>query len=429
MISLFNRLTQTGITNELSFAEKRRIRILNRVIFLALIVKVIFLFSYATRQSPVWAAVQLIFIVSYISALYLNKSARYLFAKLLFTIVLSFDISINAIIIGPDAFTVYYLLGNFIFVFILFEKKIHFIFLSAFIFSCFILVKVAHQYIEPVLPLNTFYYFFDSTVMFGCIYLGMTFFTDQYRQYQSEIELKNLELQHQKLELEKLNQTKNKLFSIIGHDLRGPVGGLQSVVTLLKDNIITEDEFKSLTDQLKVSVDRVYEVQNNLLQWAHSQMEGISTKLTSVDLRKTVENIKELFSESLHTKKLLIQNNIDPALKVSADINQLNIILRNILSNAIKFSHPETIIECHAVVIDNDTVQISVRDHGVGIDVLEVQDILHPKFYKSRKGTNNEKGTGLGLIICKEFVENQGGKLWIDSEKGKGTTVNFTIKK
>lgn len=261
---------------------------------------------------------------------------------------------------------------------------------------------------------------------------GILLFTI-YRSGQRRKRINKLLLQHQEeikqrsIELEQLNQVKDKFFSIISHDLRSPMNALLGILNLLDNNQLKPEEFTQLTKELKIQFNHTKTLIGNLLDWALLQMDKLKIVPEKINLRTMVdENFKML--NSLHLKETNLVNQIQEGSMAWADMNMINLIFRNLILNGIKFTENGGSITVSAQDNGNEFT-ISIADNGVGINE-DIQKILFEKTtgYSSR-GTANEKGTGLGLILCKEFVERNGGKIWLTSEPSKGSTFFFTVKK
>jgi signal transduction histidine kinase len=254
-----------------------------------------------------------------------------------------------------------------------------------------------------------------------------------YRSGQRRIRINKMLIEHQEeikkrsVELEQLNQVKDKFFSIISHDLRSPINALSGILNLIDNKHLTQEEFVLLTKELKIQFDHTRTLINNLLDWALLQMDKLKIQPEKIDLSFLVESNFKLLS-SLHLKEMRLINLVKDGEIGWGDSNMINLVFRNLILNAIKFSETGGLIEVSAEVEGAHYV-VSVKDYGVGI-LPEVQKILFDKTsgYTTR-GTANEKGTGLGLILCKEFIEKNGGQIWLESEVGRGSTFYFTIKK
>jgi signal transduction histidine kinase len=255
-----------------------------------------------------------------------------------------------------------------------------------------------------------------------------------YRSGRRRIRINKMLLEHQaeikkrSVELEQLNQVKDKFFSIISHDLRSPMNALAGLLDLTEKKRLDQNEFAQLTRELRHQFNHTKTLINNLLDWTLLQMDKLKIQEDKVDLKTMVDENIRLF-QSMQQKETTINNNIPAGTIASADSNMVNLVLRNLILNAIKFTESGGIVNIEASPQNNDFLLISVADNGVGIEP-EVQSILFEKTSGySTRGTANEKGTGLGLILCKEFVERNGGKIWLESKPGSGTTIYFTLKK
>lgn len=229
-------------------------------------------------------------------------------------------------------------------------------------------------------------------------------------------------------ELHEINKTNTKLFSIIGHDLRGPIGGLQSILKMFADGEISTKELVSFIPKLKTDVDNISFTLNNLLSWGLNQLNGVVTKPKRVSLSYLVSNNIQLLSEIAKGKSIKIINQLPENTRIWADTNQIDIVIRNLLSNAIKFT-PENGLITIGAEEKSGMWQISVRDTGVGMTAEMQRSVFKDSSNITTYGTNNEKGTGLGLSLCKEMVYKNNGEIWVDSVPRKGTTFYFTVPK
>ncbi|WP_445384872.1 tetratricopeptide repeat-containing sensor histidine kinase [Robiginitalea sp. IMCC44478] len=244
----------------------------------------------------------------------------------------------------------------------------------------------------------------------------------------TELQEKKDILEVRKTELIANNETKTKLFSIIGHDLRGPIGALQGLLKMFKDGDVNKEEFLSFIPKLRADVDHIYFTLNNLLSWGQSQLNGSKTKPADVSLENIVEENINLLSEIAENKSIKIVSEVAPNTLLWSDPNHLDIIVRNLISNALKFTPENGMVTIKAVEKAAEW-EISIRDTGVGIDRMTLQKIFEEKSNHSTYGTANEKGTGLGLSLCKEMVENNNGTIWVESILRKGSTFYFTMPK
>lgn len=244
----------------------------------------------------------------------------------------------------------------------------------------------------------------------------------------NELKNKTTTLKEREEELKKIDKTKNQLFSIIGHDLRGPIGGLQGLLNLFANNEIPKSEFDSFIPKLKSDVDHILFSLNNLLSWGQAQLKNNVTKPSIIPLKNNVEDSIKLLAENAKKKQIQIINKINENAFVWVDSNQLDIIIRNLISNAIKFT-PENGTITLDTKQEEDYWKIWVSDTGVGMNKNISDRIFSSEEKVTTFGTNNEKGTGLGLSLCQEMVQNNKGEIWVESKLKKGTTFYFTIPK
>ena len=236
-------------------------------------------------------------------------------------------------------------------------------------------------------------------------------------------------IRRSEIKLKEANKSKEKLFSIIAHDLIGPIGTNKSIVDLIVGQVdeLSHDEIISLITSLKPSLDSTYSLIENLLSWARIQQNRLKPTRENILLNKLVEEVVELLHEQAQGKSIKLVIAGDKAIKVIADKNQLEIVLRNLLSNAIKFSHLDGIISISFDVIDGLT-EVKISDSGIGMSQEQIDSVLTGKgVTEVMRGTNNERGTGFGLVIVNEFIKNNGGELSVESKVGEGTTFVFTL--
>jgi signal transduction histidine kinase/Tfp pilus assembly protein PilF len=244
------------------------------------------------------------------------------------------------------------------------------------------------------------------------------------------LEVAHAAVQEKNGALLELNATKDKFFSIISHDLKGPLNSLTSFSGLLinHSDSLSKDEIKMLAQDLDKSLKNLFALLENLLEWSRSQTGNIQFTPEIFDLNAVLESNKALLDAQASNKQITIVNRCSTQLPVRADKNSITTVIRNLLSNAIKFTPPGGTIALDARA-EGGEIKVSVSDTGVGMPVEVVQKLFRIDTKHSTKGTANEKGTGLGLILCKEFVEKNGGSIGVESEVGKGSTFYFTLKK
>jgi AraC family transcriptional regulator, chitin signaling transcriptional activator len=237
------------------------------------------------------------------------------------------------------------------------------------------------------------------------------------------------EINAQKLELEKLNATKNKFFSIVAHDLKGPINSLSSFADLLANfaGVLSPEETQKIASDLSKAVKNTSNLTENLLTWARSQMENLTHTPENILLDHIIQENILLLTNAAKAKEITIVQQKVPDIEVVSDKDQLTFVLRNLISNAIKFTKAHGEIDIHVCQLDG-MAEISIADNGVGMPEEMVKEIFDIGTKHTTLGTAGEKGTGLGLLLCKEFIEKNGGKIWVASKQGKGSTFTFSLR-
>ena len=236
------------------------------------------------------------------------------------------------------------------------------------------------------------------------------------------------ELHEKTKELEKLNKSKDRFFSIIAHDLKNPFNALVSYTSLLQTDFdtFTKDELIQIVTDLNDATEKGFALLENLLYWTRSQTNRIKVYKTFFDLKRIVDNVIGLAKPNLSAKSQTMEVEIDEGLKVYADKDMIATVIRNLIFNSIKFSHPNSVIRIEGKK-KGLNVQVSVIDHGVGVDADKQHEFFNYEENTTTPGTDGETGSGLGLLICREFIEKNDGLIWVESEPGKGATFRFTI--
>jgi PAS domain S-box-containing protein len=236
------------------------------------------------------------------------------------------------------------------------------------------------------------------------------------------------ELKQSEIELQQLNIDKDRFISILGHDLKSPLLTLLSISKLLVENVQDYDksEIQSILTNMMESTKTTYNLLEDILTWTKAQSGKIPYNPQNILFADICENVIEILGPNATTKNIGISCQAANSITVIADNDMLRTILRNLLSNAIKFTNKDGEIKIRAYE-NPASVSVSVSDNGIGISAKKLAKLFKMTEVISTKGTDNEKGTGLGLLLCQEFVEKHGGKLWAESEVGKGSVFNFTL--
>jgi signal transduction histidine kinase len=247
------------------------------------------------------------------------------------------------------------------------------------------------------------------------------------------LESNNIELKDQRLRLLELNATKDKFFSIIAHDLKSPFNSIMGFSELLVEQI-NKNDYDGIRDYARIilqSSQRAVDLLMNLMEWSRSQTGRVPFNPEPFDLNESIDDITALFDDIARQKGITIKNELPSKVTVFADRAMISTVLRNLISNAVKFTRQDGKIIL-AVAAQENRLTFSVKDNGIGIPKVRVEKLFHIEESESTPGTANEQGTGLGLILCKEFIEKHEGKIWAESDTvgkpgGAGSTFYFTL--
>jgi PAS domain S-box-containing protein len=249
-------------------------------------------------------------------------------------------------------------------------------------------------------------------------YLAIQFEISDRKQHEQELE-------YQKEKLAELNRLKDKLFSIVSHDFRSPLRSLKGALTLYLRGTISQEEMRALSSDLLEKLDITSNMLDNLLIWAKAQMHGMHVDPVHIHLKPLTDEVMRLIKGQAEKKYLRLINKINDNTRVYADLEMTKVIIRNLLTNAMKFSASDRDIVVRAKA-DKEHIEVAITDAGVGISEENVNKLFGLENY-STTGTANEKGMGLGLMLCKDFVNRNGGEIWVESKPKEGSTFYFTL--
>ncbi len=238
----------------------------------------------------------------------------------------------------------------------------------------------------------------------------------------------NHKLEEYRTELEQTLSSKDKFFSIIAHDLRGPFSGFIGLTAMLMEDYeeLQKEDVITISNSLHSSAKQLYELLENLLEWSRSQMGKIEYHPINLDMYDIVLKITALLEAKSKEKNISLSNEVQPHTYVFADSNMVNTILRNLISNALKFTNSGGKVTINTK-LENKMLNISVVDTGIGMSEEAISKVFQIDSKYTTPGTNNEKGTGLGLMLCKELIDRLGGDIKVSSTPNKGTTFTFTL--
>jgi two-component system sensor histidine kinase/response regulator len=228
-----------------------------------------------------------------------------------------------------------------------------------------------------------------------------------------------------------LNASKDKFFSIISHDLRSPFATLLGFSQLLSENIkrYNLDEIKHRVERIRTSAENLYALLENLLTWSRIQRGAMEHNPENMSIIEIVEDNIMLFTSKAEEKQITLKKSLEPGTSVYSDRNMIHTVVRNLISNAMKFTHNGGTIEVSVQPHDEQYMEIAVADTGIGIKQEDLVKLFRIDVQYTNVGTAGESGTGLGLTLCKDLVEKNDGKIWVESEIGKGTTFRFILPK
>lgn len=313
--------------------------------------------------------------------------------------------------------------------------------------SCYLAVFVIwNDYDFRLIDASYGFYFLNHLLAALCIFLGLYLIKKENARYQEGIISKNVQLnaynraieaqrreiadkaallEKQTQELKELDALKNKLFSVISHDLKTPIYALRNLFRNVEQYNLPAEELKMMVPDVVKDLNYTTGLMENLLHWAKSQMQSNAVHPQVLDLQELIRDVAALLRLQAESKKVYLELKAENPVYVFADKDMINLVLRNLLSNAIKFT-PENGRVCLGAQSGQEFVEVFVEDTGMGM-TSEALDKINGREFYTTKGTANESGTGLGLMLCKEFLSKNGGKMFVESEPGKGSVFSFVL--
>lgn len=431
-----------GISSTDEAIEAKRIYFTNGLAALCLLVSVLMIIPYVLVDIHALAWVCLFFSPLYLLSLYYNSRFKIKFAKIVLFSSIALNIATLSYVLGSKINMSIFYLPLIVILFLLYDKNQK----SAFMFSMIIVTMVSiagflvnNFKINSVIAFDEEEIFFINTAFNGISLVGtviltyifvmssektVTFLANKNKSLANERDKlyeSTVELNKTTQEQVDLNELKTKLISIISHDVRQPVNNLLSLSDMMIRSTLSEGEIKYLGEKLKESALHVYQMLDNLLTWSYSQMNGLHPEAAQLALKAEVKKEIKKAVYIIENKKITIDVNIQDELKITFDRVMFEIVFRNILNNAVKFSPENSRIRILAQRKFND-VHLSICDSGIGIPDSLKDKLFLNNLSKSRIGTNNEKGTGIGLMLCKQLLEANNAGIEVHSNIDKGTT-------
>lgn len=427
----WHELSNLGIYKDIPFVEKVRIRISNQITaltsllgFIYFLIDFLFIVKGEGNRQPAIYLFHFVITFYWIPILILNYHGFHRLSRILIIFLATALITMVGLSIGQP-FQVefcFFIIAAYVFVLINDWRTIIVIFLIEVIAYLWVVYAILEN--NPSIQFSFLGIVVRVLIAFSILFFIVYFLQQETDSYQEENEIKNSEISDDRDRMEKLNFTKDKIFSIISHDLRSPIASLQGLLFLVQNDQLSVEEFKKATAGLEKKVHQLSNTLDELLTWSKAQLHGINPHPETISLKPLIHEITAVNKLSARNKKIIITTNMPAEMVVYCDPNMLKSVINNLTTNAIKFTQPGGAISIFCRK-ENGQVLINVEDTGVGILEENIEKILNPSVHFSTIGTNNEKGTGLGLVMCKEFIAKNNGTFTIKSEQYKGSL--FTI--
>lgn len=435
--AFFSKIKRIGYTEEMDSYAVRRLGIFNLLNFFGLLTGIMIPFIALLNKGylPViaWIVAASPAFISLV-VLIANYFRYYNFSLLWYFILYPFITSLvyaGGIDVGIELFFILYAV---LAVFFIQKLKYIFIAVSLSLVCYFLVFIIQRNYDFVIAEMNYGFYVFNHILPAVFIFTGLFLIKKENKEYQEEIlesnrelNIYNMEIESQKQELAELNTLKTKLFSIISHDVRTPLYGLRNLFKSVQDYDLPAEEIKLLIPDVVKDLQYTTDLMENLLQWAKSQMKGEQLYPQLIDISELIKDVQQIVRLQAENKQVYLKAKIDKPVFIYADKEMMEVVLRNLISNAIKFTPKDGEISVDIQEV-NEEVQVYIKDNGTGMSE-ESREKLFKDEYFTTKGTSNEAGTGLGLMICKEFLKKNGGEISVESELGKGSTFRFKLPK
>ena len=435
ILAYVEQIKSIGFSDDLEDYEKRKLGIFNLLNFVQLIswilIPLIGMFTVANFPTNAWIIAILPGIVS-IAVLMMNARHQHRMALMLYFIfypVFTCVIYIKGINLGVElSFVLYGILSVF------FIQEIgYMIFSIAFsMISYFVLSVVLKDYQYQLKSINLVAYLANQALAILYIFYGLFLIKKENTLYHANIERQKAELgdqaillKEQAVELVELNTLNNKLFSVISHDLKAPMYALRNFFLQAKELKLPAREIRGMLPDVINDLNYTTGLMENLLHWAKCQMQSNGVRPQDLDVNGLIDENIQLLRIQADAKNIVIERKTELPVYAHADKDMVNLVLRNLLSNAIKYTPlgGRVVIGTHE---HDQFAEIYIQDTGRGISREEMRKINENNFYTT-KGTASEAGTGLGLMLCREFLERNNGRMMIESEPGQGSTFSFTL--
>lgn len=431
-----------GIPNETELNERKRLILVNVLTVMGVFINIIYFLFLISLGKVLFSFFNLsCAIVLGFFGFYFMKTRKYKIAKIFILAIVPVVLFLFCLIYGNLGFNLFFVMLSISSFFILDDKK-SLLLTNLWYFVLFVLMNVGIEkefivpYDEDLAHLGRIFYWSNVIGGFICNIVIIAVFKAENLRYEMNLNEKNNYIQKQNNEISsqrdllvKTDKTKNKLFSIIAHDLRNPFIGMlynsEVLIDKIKNNSENKEKLLKSVESVHLSAQQGFKLLENLLDWSRSQTDEIKCNPEVININEVLHECILSLQSLVKSKNITISYNNKP-IQVWVDKNMLSSIVRNLLSNALKYTSTNGSVNIDSQSYDS-IVEIKVSDTGVGMSEEFKAKLFGSEFIDTSLGTQNEKGTGLGLLLCRDFVKKSGGDIWVESELGKGSTFYFTI--
>lgn len=434
-LSFMHKVRRIGLQKEMPVHEKNKLAIFNYLNFFqlctGLLLPLIGFLYVGNIPAVAWTMAMLPALVSAL-VLLLNANKQYWLGLLVYFVLYPFCTClayINGINLGVElSFVLYGILSVFFI-----QDRLHMVFSIGFsMISYFVLAVILKRYPFHLEQVNFVLYLINQALAILYIFYGLYLVKTENNNFNHTLQRANLEMQQQAgqlqlqaQQLQDLNSLKSKLFSVISHDLKGPMYALRNLFDNIQSQDLPAEEIKELVPDIKKDLNHTIGLMENLLQWAKSQMQAESAQPATFSPLHLTTQVMGTLGLQAEAKSIRLQVDVPEHLNGWGDPDMIQLVLRNLTSNAIKFT-PAGGTVFVGVNSFSDYLEFYVKDSGIGIHPEELEKIKAGSFYTS-PGTAQEQGTGLGLLLCREFLTRNGSNLRIETNPGEGSTFSFAL--
>lgn len=428
--NIINTILNIGTHHATGIDEKAKIRVVNLSILHALMSTMVVV--WLITELKLYLFTYLGYICSLFFMLYLIHIGKFNTVRYIIYYVTLTYLSILSIASKGELLVEYIIIIAIVIAYADFHEKNSTIMPTITGLVCFAVIQAMNYYDVVDYPLpkhKEIIFFINLAVIIALLSNALTELRREIYKYKDDIQEKNNELISKSQALIEADTLKNRLFSIIGHDLRQPFNSIQGLMELLESESLDDATRISIVKRIRLSNKNALSTLENLLHWGISMQKEEDHLQQSIQVSSGVRNVFDVLSETAENKKISLESAVDDDVKVWVNPDHFDLVLRNLISNAIKFSYPEgKILVTGKYHPKMESFEIMISDTGIGMSKAQIDKLFDKMYISSTKGTAQEKGTGLGMMLCKEFIEQNQGSIEINSEEGRGTTISVFLK-